>query len=82
MVRVRDSETAVSPSGSLPLSIQDRRFFPTSSLFAGLAGAILAPLIDVSLLPDRSRFASPDAVPLAVMVGGAGFVAGRLIGRL
>jgi ABC-type branched-subunit amino acid transport system ATPase component/ABC-type branched-subunit amino acid transport system permease subunit len=78
MVAVRDSETAAQSIGLNPVAIKTAAF-AISALFAGLAGAIFAPLM-MFVAPDSFPFSQSILFLLAVMVGGAGFVLGPLIG--
>jgi branched-chain amino acid transport system ATP-binding protein len=78
MVAVRDSETAAQSIGLNPVTIKTAAF-AISALFAGLAGAIFAPLM-MFVAPDSFPFSQSILFLLAVMVGGAGFVLGPLIG--
>jgi ABC-type branched-subunit amino acid transport system permease subunit len=70
MVAVRDSETAAQSIGLKSRHDQDGRF-AISALFAGLAGAIFAPLM-MFVAPDSFPFSQSILFLLAVMVGGAG----------
>jgi branched-chain amino acid transport system ATP-binding protein/branched-chain amino acid transport system permease protein len=78
MVAVRDSETAAQSIGLNPVTIKTAAF-AISAVFAGLAGAIFAPLM-MFIAPDSFPFSQSILFLLAVMVGGAGFVLGPLIG--
>jgi len=78
MVAVRDSETAAQSIGLNPITIKTAAF-AISAVFAGLAGAIFAPLM-MFVAPDSFPFSQSILFLLAVMVGGAGFVLGPLIG--
>src|SRR5207237_2242843 len=78
MVAVRDSETAARSIGLNPVTIKTAAF-AMSAVFAGLAGAIFAPLM-MFVAPDSFPFSQSILFLLAVMVGGAGFVLGPLIG--
>jgi len=78
MVAVRDSETAAQSIGLNPVIIKTAAF-AISALFAGLAGAIFAPLM-MFVAPDSFPFSQSILFLLAVIVGGAGFVLGPLIG--
>ena len=78
MVAVRDSETAARSIGLNPIAIKTTAF-TLSSVFAGLAGAIFAPLM-MFVAPDSFPFSQSIIFLLAVIVGGAGWVLGPAIG--
>lgn len=78
MVAVRDSETAARSIGLNPVSIKTAAF-AISAVFAGLAGAIFAPLM-MFVSPDSFPFSQSILFLLAVIVGGSGWVLGPVIG--
>lgn len=78
MVAVRDSETAARSIGLNPVSIKTVAF-AISAVFAGLAGAIFAPLM-MFVAPDSFPFSQSILFLLAVIVGGAGWVLGPVVG--
>ena len=80
MVAVRDSETAARSVGLNPVSIKTAAF-AVSAVFAGLAGAIFAPLM-MFVAPDSFPFSQSILFLLAVIVGGAGWVFGPVVGAV
>jgi ABC-type branched-subunit amino acid transport system ATPase component/ABC-type branched-subunit amino acid transport system permease subunit len=80
MVAVRESETAARSVGLNPVSIKTAAF-AISAVFAGLAGAIFAPLM-MFVAPDSFPFSQSILFLLAVIVGGAGYVFGPVVGAL
>jgi ABC-type branched-subunit amino acid transport system ATPase component/ABC-type branched-subunit amino acid transport system permease subunit len=80
MVAVRDSETAARSIGLNPVTIKTAAFV-ISAIFAGLAGAIFAPLM-MFVAPDSFPFSQSILFLLAVIVGGAGFVLGPVVGAI
>ena len=60
---------------------QDRVALPISAVFAGLAGAIFAPLM-MFVAPDSFPFSQSILFLLAVIVGGAGWVFGPVVGAV
>lgn len=78
MVAVRDSETAARSIGLNPVSVKTAAF-AVSAVFAGLAGAIFAPLM-MFVAPDSFPFSQSILFLLAVIVGGAGWVFGPVVG--
>ena len=80
MVAVRDSETAARSIGLNPVSIKTAAF-AISAVFAGLAGAIFAPLM-MFVAPDSFPFSQSILFLLAVIVGGAGWVFGPVVGAV
>jgi len=78
MVAVRDSETAARSIGLNPVSIKTAAF-AVSAVFAGLAGAIFAPLM-MFVAPDSFPFSQSILFLLAVIVGGSGWVLGPVVG--
>jgi branched-chain amino acid transport system ATP-binding protein len=80
MVAVRDSETAARSVGLNPVSIKTVAF-AISAVFAGLAGAIFAPLM-MFVAPDSFPFSQSILFLLAVIVGGSGWVIGPVVGSI
>ena len=80
MVAVRDSETAARSIGLNPVSIKTAAF-AISAVFAGLAGVIFAPLM-MFVAPDSFPFSQSILFLLAVIVGGAGWVLGPVVGAI
>jgi len=80
MVAVRESETAARSVGLNPVSIKTAAF-AISAVFAGLAGALFAPLM-MFVAPDSFPFSQSILFLLAVIVGGAGFVFGPVVGAI
>ena len=80
MVAVRDSETAARSIGLNPVAIKTAAF-ALSAVFAGLAGAIFAPLM-MFVAPDSFPFSQSILFLLAVIVGGAGWVLGPAVGAV
>jgi len=80
MVAVRESETAARSIGLNPVSIKTAAF-AISAIFAGLAGAIFAPLM-MFVAPDSFPFSQSILFLLAVIVGGSGFVFGPVVGAV
>jgi ABC-type branched-subunit amino acid transport system ATPase component/ABC-type branched-subunit amino acid transport system permease subunit len=80
MVAVRESETAARSVGLNPVSIKTVAF-AVSAVFAGLAGAIFAPLM-MFVAPDSFPFSQSILFLLAVIVGGAGWVFGPVVGAV
>src|SRR4029078_4971670 len=80
MVAVRDSEIAARSIGLNPVSIKTAAF-AISAVFAGLAGALFAPLM-MFVAPDSFPFSQSILFLLAVIVGGAGFVFGPVVGAI
>ncbi|MGB9369551.1 MAG: branched-chain amino acid ABC transporter ATP-binding protein/permease [Xanthobacteraceae bacterium] len=80
MVAVRESETAARSVGLNPVSIKTAAF-AISAVFAGLAGAIFAPLM-MFVAPDSFPFSQSILFLLAVIVGGSGFVFGPVVGAV
>jgi branched-chain amino acid transport system ATP-binding protein/branched-chain amino acid transport system permease protein len=78
MVAVRDSETAARSIGLNPVVIKTAAF-AISAVFAGLAGAVFAPLM-MFVAPDSFPFSQSILFLLAVIVGGAGWVLGPAVG--
>jgi branched-chain amino acid transport system ATP-binding protein len=80
MVAVRESEVAARSVGLNPVSIKTAAF-AISAVFAGLAGAIFAPLM-MFVAPDSFPFSQSILFLLAVIVGGSGFVFGPVVGAV
>ena len=78
MVAVRDSETAARSIGLNPVTVKTAAF-ALSAVFTGLAGAIFAPLM-MFVAPDSFPFSQSILFLLAVIVGGAGWVLGPVVG--
>jgi len=78
MVAVRDAETAARSIGLNPV-IMKTSAFALSAVFTGLAGAIFAPLF-MFVAPDSFPFSQSILFLLAVIVGGAGWVMGPVVG--
>lgn len=78
MIAVRDSETAARSLGLNPITIKTAAF-AISAVFAGLAGAIFAPLM-MFVAPDSFPFSQSILFLLAVIVGGAGWIFGPVVG--
>ncbi|MCW5655376.1 ATP-binding cassette domain-containing protein [Hydrogenophaga sp.] len=80
MRAVRDSETAAESIGLNPLAIKVVAF-ALSAACAGLAGGLFAPLSGF-VTPHTFGFVQSILFVLVVMLGGAGSVAGPLVGAL
>ena len=80
MRAVRDSETAAESIGLDPLRIKTVAF-ALSALCAGAAGGLFAPLSGF-VTPHSFGFGQSILFVLVVMIGGAGSVAGPLVGAL
>jgi len=78
MVAVRDAEIAAGSIGLNPVAIKTTAFM-LSAFFTGLAGAIFAPLL-MFVAPDSFPFSQSILFLLAVIVGGAGWVFGPVVG--
>ena len=78
MVAVRDSEIAARSIGLNPVIIKTAAF-GLSAIFAGVAGGIFAPLM-MFVAPDSFPFSQSILFLLAVIVGGAGWVLGPVLG--
>ncbi len=78
MIAVRDSETAARSIGLNPVTIKTASF-AVSAVFAGLAGAVYAPLM-MFVAPDSFPFSQSILFLLAVIVGGAGSLFGPVVG--
>ena len=80
MRAVKDSETAAESIGINPLVVKTMAF-ALSAVAAGLAGGLFAPLSGF-VAPSSFGFGQSILFVLVVVVGGAGSVAGPLIGAL
>lgn len=80
MRAVRDTETAAASIGLNPLAIKTAAF-ALSAAAAGLAGGLFAPLSGF-VTPDTFSFMQSILFVLVVVVGGAGTVAGPVVGAL
>jgi ABC-type branched-subunit amino acid transport system ATPase component/ABC-type branched-subunit amino acid transport system permease subunit len=78
MRAVRDSETAAESIGLNPVTIKTMAF-ALSAVCAGLAGGLFAPLSGF-VTPSTFSFLQSILFVLVVMVGGAGTVAGPVVG--
>ena len=78
MVAVRDAEIAARSIGLNPVIIKTAAF-ALSAVLTGLAGAIFAPLF-MFVAPDSFPFSQSILFLLAVIVGGAGWVFGPVVG--
>jgi ABC-type branched-subunit amino acid transport system ATPase component/ABC-type branched-subunit amino acid transport system permease subunit len=78
MRAVRDSETAAESIGLDPLATKTVAF-AISAFLAGVAGGLFAPLSGM-ITPGSFGFIQSILFVLVVMIGGAGSVAGPLIG--
>ena len=80
MVAVRDSEIAARSIGLNPVIVKTAAF-GLSAVLAGLAGGIFAPLM-MFVAPDSFPFSQSILFLLAVIVGGAGWVFGPVLGAV
>ena len=78
MRAVRDSEIAAESVGLNPVAIKTAAF-TISAIYAGIAGAFFAPLSGF-VTPSTFAFSQSILFVLVVIIGGAGFVAGPLVG--
>jgi len=78
MVAIRDAEIAARSIGLNPVIIKTAAF-SLSAILTGLAGAIFAPLF-MFVAPDSFPFSQSILFLLAVVVGGAGWVLGPVVG--
>jgi ABC-type branched-subunit amino acid transport system ATPase component/ABC-type branched-subunit amino acid transport system permease subunit len=78
MRAVKDSEVAAESLGLNPVAIKTAAF-AISAVFAGVAGAFFAPLSGF-VTPSTFSFSQSILFVLVVMIGGAGSVAGPLVG--
>jgi ABC-type branched-subunit amino acid transport system ATPase component/ABC-type branched-subunit amino acid transport system permease subunit len=77
---VRDAETAAESIGLDPLALKTVAF-ALSAVFAATAGALFAPLSGF-VTPHTFNFGQSILFVLVVMLGGAGSVAGPLVGAV
>ncbi len=75
---VRVSEVAAQAVGLSPVRVKTAAF-AVSALYAGIAGALFAPLAGF-VTPSTFAFSQSILVVLVVMIGGAGSLAGPLVG--
>ncbi len=80
MRAVKDTETAAESIGLNPVMLKAAAF-AISAVCAGLAGGLFAPLSGF-VTPSTFAFSQSILFVLAVMIGGAGTVAGPLVGAL
>jgi ABC-type branched-subunit amino acid transport system ATPase component/ABC-type branched-subunit amino acid transport system permease subunit len=78
MRAVKDAEVAAESIGLAPVRIKTAAF-AISALCAGVAGALFAALSGF-VTPSTFAFSQSILFVLVVMIGGAGFVAGPLVG--
>jgi len=78
MRAVRDAETAAESIGLSPVAIKTAAFV-ISAVCAGIAGALFAPLSGF-VTPSTFAFSQSILFVLVVVLGGAGTVAGPLVG--
>jgi ABC-type branched-subunit amino acid transport system ATPase component/ABC-type branched-subunit amino acid transport system permease subunit len=78
MRAVKDSEVAAESIGLNPVAIKTAAF-TISAVYAGIAGAFFAPLSGF-VTPSTFAFSQSILFVLVVMIGGAGSVAGPLVG--
>jgi ABC-type branched-subunit amino acid transport system ATPase component/ABC-type branched-subunit amino acid transport system permease subunit len=78
MRAVKDSEVAAESIGLNPVAIKTAAF-TISAAYAGIAGAFFAPLSGF-VTPSTFAFSQSILFVLVVMIGGAGSVAGPLVG--
>ena len=78
MRAVRDAEIAAESIGLAPVRVKTTAF-AISALCAGVAGALFASLSGF-VTPSTFAFSQSILFVLVVMIGGAGFVAGPLVG--
>ena len=78
MVAVRDAEPAARSIGLNPVIVKTAAF-SLSAVFTGLAGGIFAPLL-MFVAPDSFPFSQSILFLFAVIVGGAGWTFGPVVG--
>jgi ABC-type branched-subunit amino acid transport system ATPase component/ABC-type branched-subunit amino acid transport system permease subunit len=78
MHAVKDSEVAAESMGLNPVAIKTAAF-TISAVYAGIAGAFFAPLSGF-VTPSTFAFSQSILFVLVVIIGGAGSVAGPLVG--
>jgi branched-chain amino acid transport system ATP-binding protein len=80
MLAVRDSDIAARSTGLSPTVVKTVAFALSAAL-TGLAGAVLAPLM-MFIAPSSFHFSQSILFLFAVLVGGAGWTLGPLVGAL
>ena len=80
MLAVRDSETAARAIGFNPILVKTAAF-GLSALFTGLAGGLFASLM-AFVAPSSFPFSQSILFLLAVIVGGAGWTLGPVVGAI
>jgi ABC-type branched-subunit amino acid transport system ATPase component/ABC-type branched-subunit amino acid transport system permease subunit len=80
MVAVRDSEIAARSIGLNPVIVKTAAF-GLSAVLTGLAGGIFAPLM-MFVAPDSFPFSQSILFLLTVIIGGAGWVFGPVLGAV
>ena len=80
MVAVRDADAAARSIGLNPVIVKTAAF-ALSALFTGLAGGIFAPLL-MFVAPDSFPFSQSILFLFAVVVGGAGWTLGPVVGAM
>ena len=80
MIAVRDSETAARAVGYNPVIVKTTAF-ALSAAFTGLAGGVFASLMTF-VAPSSFPFSQSILFLLAVIVGGAGYTLGPLLGAI
>jgi branched-chain amino acid transport system ATP-binding protein len=80
MVAVRDAEAAARSIGLNPVIVKTAAF-ALSAMFTGFAGGIFAPLM-MFVAPDSFPFSQSILFLFAVIVGGAGWTLGPVVGAL
>ncbi len=80
MVAVRDAEVAARSIGLNPVIVKTAAF-ALSAVLTGLAGAMFAPLL-MFVAPSNFPFSQSILFLLAVIVGGAGWTLGPVIGAV
>jgi ABC-type branched-subunit amino acid transport system ATPase component/ABC-type branched-subunit amino acid transport system permease subunit len=80
MRAVKDSETASESIGLRPLTVKTTAF-ALSAMAAGLAGGLFAPLSGF-VTPDTFSFTQSVLFVLVVVIGGAGTLAGPIVGAI
>jgi ABC-type branched-subunit amino acid transport system ATPase component/ABC-type branched-subunit amino acid transport system permease subunit len=78
MRAVKDSEVAAESIGLNPVAIKTAAF-TISAIYAGIAGAFFAPLSGF-VTPSTFSFSQSILFVLVVIIGGAGSIAGPLVG--
>lgn len=80
MMAIRDTEIAASALGYHPFKVKLIAFV-LAAAFAGLAGALFAPLM-MFIAPSNFPFSQSILYLFAVLIGGAGTTLGPLVGAL